>query len=233
MLRLGNRAFGQEVGLRMARRRVIRDRLVQRRGNRMAGRADHGVIRPDHQLLLGLRLQGVYVVQRPARIEYRAPALVLDILRRDDGVRLRMASGAVDPPGRVENLGGDVAVERSGNRRDVLGVAHDPFDRAARIVYRAGHAERAVGVDEIHLGIDQQQDRAQFIGAGGWQIGGLPLADGGLDAGHIQRADTFGMVEIGKRRHRTPFAPYYTGLGGSWAACLLACVLCDRVLTKT
>ena len=57
-----------------------------------------------------------------------------------------------------------------------------PVDRAARVVHRAGDAQRPVGVDKVHLRIDQQQNDPLLIVLSE----GRPLASPALMAASVR-----------------------------------------------
>ena len=133
-LRLGNQP-GQEVAENGA---PPSDTRSSHSRNEWSG-VPIAVCRPDHRTPSWPSSQGVDAATSGSNT---APALVLTSSADDgmapDGVR------AVDHVvGRKSGWGCGCRAKR--HRRDA-GVAHDPFDRAARIVYRAGHAKRAAGV---------------------------------------------------------------------------------------
>ena len=71
----------------------------------------------------------------------------------------------VHPPAWVENLVGDVAVQRGENIRHLSKVVEYPLNRAAGIGHSAGHTQRAILVNKIDLGVNEHQQHPGPIAA--------------------------------------------------------------------
>ena len=148
---LGQRvlALDLEGRLRVAGDAVEEERLLDRRDERVADPAEQRVVRPDRELVLPALGQRARVVRElPLRVvaiesEARAhgrvdaPAARLDVLRRDERVRLRMVPVGVDEPDRVEDLHRPVRIEAGDDLRDRAEVAVDELAEPPVVVDRA------------------------------------------------------------------------------------------------
>jgi len=104
---------------------------------------------------------------------------VLHVFRRDDGETARRFSALCDPPRRVKDLVG-MWLSRERRGVDVLGVAHDPFDRAARVIDGAGTLSAPLAWMKSTCGSTSSRivrSSSALAGAGR----GLSLADGRFD----------------------------------------------------
>jgi hypothetical protein len=175
------RALQLVTRARLARDAVEEQRLLERGHERVANAADHRVVGPDDERVLGDFVQGLHVVERvgvdvEAWIEtegvgergVRAPTPRSDVVLRNDGVRRGMGARSVDPEQRVEDLPGRVCVER---RRDLGDAPQVPVDELARakavldgaLAAAAGHEQLELGQAERVLHVHEHQADALRI----------------------------------------------------------------------
>ena len=156
MLREGVRALDLEVGRTRAGDGMEEDRLLDRRDERMAGAAEHGVVRPDGEPVLSAgfeRARVVLEVTLRAGIR-RAPGPSRDVVGRDEGVRGGVTTGRVHEPGGMEDLVRPMRVQRRHDLGDRSEVAVDELAQPAAVGGCSGHEElearRAEGVLAVH-----------------------------------------------------------------------------------
>jgi hypothetical protein len=178
---LGERVLtlGLEVGLTRARDGVEEDRLFDRGDERVADAAEHRVIRPDRQVVLaGLRQLSrvveeltLCVVRLEADaldgVRVDAPPSGLDVLRRDEGVGIRVPALLVDQPQWVEDLQGSMRVEGRDELADRPEIAIDELAQPAVVV--DGPGARATGDEQLEAGdaegvLDVDADEADAEG---------------------------------------------------------------------
>ena len=143
-------AFDLNVRLALARDGMEEHRLFHGRHQRMTDAAQHGMIRPDGQLVLAALLQLADVMQniavrfvfahaqarRQRRIE--APPAAFDVFHRDQRVWLRMPAVFIDKKDRMENLHGLVCVHSGADFRDGCQIAIHKLTQAAIVIHGAG-----------------------------------------------------------------------------------------------
>ena len=179
---LGERvvALHLELGAAVPGDAVEEDRLLDRRDERVADAAEHGVVGPDGQVVLAALGEPARVVGEvaarvvgvdPERLGdrgVRAPAPGRDVLGRDERVGRRVPALLVDEPDRVEHLHRVVGVEAGEDLRHRAEVAIDPLAQAAAVVDRGG--ARAAGDEELEardaervLDVDGEQADAEAV----------------------------------------------------------------------
>ena len=112
-----------EPRLRRAGDGVEKDRLLDRRHQRMAHPAQHPVVRPDHERVLPLRFEAPAVVERVPRqllrgepggvggVRIHPQATAFEVVRADFGIGRRRLPVPVQEEVRVEDLDRGVGVE--------------------------------------------------------------------------------------------------------------------------
>ncbi len=113
---------------------------------------------------------GIRVTERRGRLRRNAELTGVEILHRDDRVRLHRIVVLVEPEGGEENLIRDVRIERLRDLRDLADVAIDELRDALGIVDRAGAGatpdiQGALREAEILLDVDEQQVNVLAVAA--------------------------------------------------------------------